>query len=102
MRGDDHPRTSVPEGLQGRQAGPDPAVIGDFAGALVERDVQVGAQEHAPTGDALGQEVVEGPHQSDLPTRVVRSTRRLEEPPSLSYQPRTLTIGPKTFVSFAS
>ena len=45
---------------------------------LVQRDVQVGAHEHAPPGDALGDEVVDGTHQSDLPTSVVRSTRRLE------------------------
>ena len=30
--------------------------------ALVQRDVQVGAQQHAPTRDALGEEVVDGAH----------------------------------------
>jgi hypothetical protein len=54
------------------------AVVGDLARALVEGHVQVGAQQHPPTGDALGDEVVDGTHQRDLPTSAVRSTRRLE------------------------
>ncbi len=64
--------------LQGGQARPDPAVVGDGPRALVERHVQVGAYQDAPTGDALGEEVVEGTHQSDLPTIETQSTSRLE------------------------
>ena len=78
VRGDDHAGAGVAERLERGEAGPDPAVVGDRAGALVQRDVQVGAQQHAPTRDALGEEVVEGAHHSDLPTSVVRSTRRFE------------------------
>ncbi len=46
--------------------------------ALVERDVQVGAHEHAPTRDALGEQVVESLHSVLEPTSLTRSTRRLE------------------------
>ncbi len=69
------------ERLQGGQAGPDAAVVGDdpLAGGVVEGDVQVGAQEHAPTLHTLGDELVDGAHaQSFDPTSAVRSTRRLE------------------------
>ena len=43
----------------------------------VEGDVEVGAHEHAPTRDALGEQVVERPHSCE-PTSLTRSTRRLE------------------------
>ena len=77
--GHEHAGAGVAQGVQGGQAGADPAVVGDLEGLLVQRDVQVGAQEHAPAGDALGQEFVERAHrQSFEPTSEVRSTRRLE------------------------
>src|SRR5437763_1014178 len=60
---------------QRRQHRPDPAVIRDRL--AVQRHVQVGAHEHAPTRDALGEEVVERFH-SVAPTNATRSTRRLE------------------------
>jgi hypothetical protein len=79
VRGHDHPRPGVAQRLQRGQAGADPTVVGDGPGGLVQRDVQVGAQEHAPTRDALGEQVVEGPHRySDRPTSSTESTRRLE------------------------
>ena len=62
VRGDDDAGAGVAQGLQRRQAGADPAVVGDGSGALVQGDVQVGAHEDAPTGDALGEEVVQGTH----------------------------------------
>ena len=50
VRADDHlGRVALEEQLEGRQRGPDPRVVGDLA--ILERDVQVGADEHALPGD---------------------------------------------------
>ena len=59
-----------------RDRGADPAVVGDLPG-VVERDVEVRADEHRPPGDPLGDELVERPHSFDA-TRATMSTRRLE------------------------
>jgi len=62
VRHDDHPGAALGQLPYGRQAGPDPAVVGD-PGALrvgeVQRHVEVGPQQHAPAGD---REVFDGFH----------------------------------------
>jgi hypothetical protein len=84
MRHHDHRRSRVPQGGDGRQDSPDAAVVGNAAAlrelrcVLVERDVQVGAQQHAPTLHAVAEQVVEGFHQSVEPTSLTTSTSRLE------------------------
>ena len=59
VRADDHLRAGPHQRAQRRQDGPDPAVVADLPGLLVERDVQVGAHQHAPTRHPLGEQVVE-------------------------------------------
>ena len=64
MGGHDHPRAGVGQRPEGRNAGPDPAVVSDGlrANRPVERDVQVGSDEDAFAGDlaeALGAPVRE-------------------------------------------
>ena len=77
VREDDHPRAPVGELADHRQAGPDPAVVGDLPGAgQVERHVQVRPQQHAAAEDL---QVVDGPHyRSRAATSAARSTSRLE------------------------
>jgi hypothetical protein len=72
---DDHPGPPAGQRGQGRQAGPDPAVVGDHR--AVARHVEVGAEQDRPPGDV---EVVDPLHQrpSRPPTSAVTSTRRLE------------------------
>jgi hypothetical protein len=78
VRAHDHPRAGVTQCDDGRQDRADPAVVADHGlVVLVERDVQVGAQQHAPTRDTLAEQVVES-LQSCQPTSLTRSTRRLE------------------------
>ena len=78
--GDDDPRTGPAQPLQRGQRRTDPPVVGD--GRTVERDVEVGAHEHAPTlrriPVELGDQIVEGLHSLPLDaTSAVRSTSRL-------------------------
>ena len=76
--------TSAPasaSALDRRQAGPDPAVVGDRR-VGVERDVEVGPDEHAsgratPPGQS-GRRVHAGVLTARAPTRATRSTSRLE------------------------
>ena len=75
MRGEDHPRPGFGQGLDGRQRGPDAAVVGDAL--AVEGDVQVDAHQHAAVADPLGEQVVEGLHSFEA-TSPVMSTSRLE------------------------
>ena len=51
MGGHDDPRPGVGEGLDSRDGSADAAVIGNDPALLTvgHRDVQVGAQQHAPT-----------------------------------------------------
>src|SRR5699024_1084071 len=75
---DDHPGTGRGQLLDGRYRGAYPPVVGDRA-AVVQRYVQVAADQHPTAGQVA--EVGDGLHaaaQSLLPTRVVRSTSRLE------------------------
>jgi hypothetical protein len=44
---EDHLRTVVQQVLDGWHAGSDASVVGDGAGRFVERDVEVGAEEHS-------------------------------------------------------
>ena len=67
----------IAERLQRGQAGPDPAVVGDRVRVLVQRDVQVGAYQHAPTRNAIAEQFVDGLHRLE-PTSATRSTSRLE------------------------
>ena len=79
VRGDHDPRTRPGQLADGGQRRADPAVVGD--GLAVERHVQVGAQQHAPTRHTLGEQIVERLHrlpQSLDATSAVRSARRLE------------------------
>jgi hypothetical protein len=70
VRQHDHPRARVGERPDHREAGPDAAVVGDAGRPRgltrgvggVERNVEVGADEHASAPDPLVQEVVEGLH----------------------------------------
>src|SRR5690606_16762960 len=96
-RADHHAGARVAQRAERGQHRPDPAVVGDAA--AVEGHVQVGAQQHPPPRHALAKQVVECPHHRDAPTYFTTSTRRLEKPHSLSYQPTTLTWLPITFVS---
>ena len=80
VREDDHPCPPVGQLADYRQAGPDPAVVGDLPGAgfrdQVQRDIQVRPEQHAPAHDL---KVVDGPHyRSREATSAVRSTSRLE------------------------
>ena len=58
VRGHDDLRAGVAERLQRRHRGDDAARIGD--GVAIERDVQVGAHEHAPPRNSLCEQVFEG------------------------------------------
>ncbi len=51
VRRHDHPRPGLGQGADGRDAGADPAVVGD--GRAVERDVEVGADQDALALDTL-------------------------------------------------
>ena len=80
VRGDHHLGAGVDKRLQRRHRGGDPARVGDDA-LVVERDVQVGAHQHAPPRNTFGQQVFQrwNCHDySDLPTSATRSMRRLE------------------------
>ena len=70
----------------------DPGQVGDAA--VMDRDVQVGAQQHAapPYGDA----VERADWHYRLPNRAAVSTMRLLKPHSLSYQPITRASWPST------
>ena len=63
VRGDDHLGARVREGLDGGQDGADPAVVGD--GAVVERHVEVGADEDPLACDAFGEKFVDRLHYGD-------------------------------------
>src|SRR5262249_61540536 len=74
--------------------------VGD--GAVLERHVEVGADEDALAGDV---EVVQQPHEAQrlLPTSRDTSRMRFENPHSLSYQERTFAKVPSmTLVSALS
>ncbi len=58
VRGDDDLGARVRQRLQRRHRREDAAGVGDVA-LVVERDVQVGAHQHAPTLDAFGQQILE-------------------------------------------
>jgi hypothetical protein len=60
VRGHHHLRAAEHEGLQRRQRGLDPAVVGDHA--AVEWNVEVGTDQHGAAGNAGGQQIVEGLH----------------------------------------
>src|SRR4029077_1361094 len=96
-REDDDPRAPVGQLADHRQAGPDPAVVGDLPGAgQVQGDVQVRPQEHAAAEDL---QVVDGSHyRSREATSTLRSTSRLEYPHSLSEHPKTFTLLPYAIV----
>ena len=100
-RGHDR-RAPLEELGERRHARSDPGVVGDHA--VGERDVQIQADEDAPSRDVA--EVVERSEAhrpySERPTRSTRSTRRFEYPHSLSYQPTTLATLPMTMVAAAS
>ena len=76
VREDDDPRAPVGQLADHRQAGPDPAVVGDLPGAgQVQGDVQVRPQQHAAAEDL---QVIDGAHyRSREATSAVRSTIRL-------------------------
>ena len=77
VAGQDHDRALLEEVDQGRQAGPDPGVIGDPP--VVERDVEVGAQEDALAADvdvADGLEASIGARHSRSPMKAARSATR--------------------------
>jgi hypothetical protein len=59
----DHGGPGLAERGQGRQHRPDPAVVRDRPVRLVERDVQVGAHQHAPTRHAFAEQVVKAFHE---------------------------------------
>jgi hypothetical protein len=73
---DGDPGTRLAERAQRRQHRTDAPVVSDRR--AIQRNVEVGAHEHAPTLDALGEEVVQRFHQSEEPTSLTRSTMRLE------------------------
>ena len=72
VRADADPgRAALEQQLERRQRGADPRVVGDLA--VLERDVQVGSDEHRLSGDVGVADRARGFAQSSLP---IRSTRR--------------------------
>ena len=84
MSADDHLGVAVQQGGQGRERGPDPAVIGDAA--AVERHVEIDAHQHAL---ACNHEVVDCLHRRSPSTRHSKNQlRALSRTPDPSVTPR--------------
>src|SRR5262245_44269201 len=98
----DHGRAVVLQPADRRHSGADPEVVRDAA--VVQGHVEVRTDEDPPALD--GRQVLEqrqAVHSASLgPANKVKSTRRLEYPHSLSYQPSTLTRFPRAIVSSLS
>ena len=81
VRGEHEPRVLVAQLAQRRQRRPDAGVVGDVA-LLVERDVEVHADEHALAGDVeiVERAQVDVPYATRSPTSTLwaSSTQRLE------------------------
>ncbi len=98
VRADPDAGDAAPEQvLERRQRRADARVVGDPA--VLERDVQVGADEHDLPLDVSLPHGARPVVQSTFP---IRSTNRQEYPHSLSYQPKIFTIEPFTIVSSVS
>jgi hypothetical protein len=79
VRHHDDAGASVTQRDQRRQHRAGAAVVGDDARLVfVERDVQVGAHDDAPTFHTLAEQIVESLQNDQAPTSLTRSTRRLE------------------------
>ena len=92
----DDPGARVPQPAQRREKTVYPRGVGDAA--VPHGHVQVGADEHPPSGDREVVERRESGHGAypSLPTAAAVSHMRLAKPHSLSYQDRTRTSLPPT------
>ncbi len=99
MRADDDVSSAGVEQMAQRQERSlDPRVVRDAS--VLERHVEVGADENALVRDVRGADGTRYvPQGRSFP---IRSTSRHEYPHSLSYQPNTLTVLPCTIVSSLS
>ena len=90
-------RITVEQPLQGRQRSANSGVIRDLA--VLERDVEIGSDEHPLVADGGRLDRAGVPHASSFETR---STSRQLYPHSLSYQPKTFAVLPCAIVSSLS